>query len=67
MGDNEDLGLKGQKIERRDFVRTVGLAAGATAVLRHNVLGDVIGANDKINIGCIGVGGRGTSVMRTWR
>jgi hypothetical protein len=35
--------------------------------LRHNVLGDVIGANDKINIGCIGVGGRGTSVMRTGR
>jgi hypothetical protein len=28
------------------------------------VLGDVIGANDKINIGCIGVGGRGTSVMQ---
>ncbi|NDD65656.1 MAG: gfo/Idh/MocA family oxidoreductase [Acidobacteria bacterium] len=53
-----------EKIERRDFVRTIGLAAGATAALRHNVLGDVIGSNDKINIGCIGVGGRGTSVMK---
>jgi hypothetical protein len=23
-----------------------------------------VGSNDQINIGCIGVGGRGTSVMR---
>ena len=53
-----------EKIERRDFVRTMGLAAGATVALRHNVHGNIIGSNSQINIGCIGVGGRGTSVMR---
>ncbi len=52
------------KIERRDFVKTMGLAAGATVALRHNVHGNIPGSNDRINIGCIGVGGRGTSVMK---
>ena len=30
----------------------------------HFTTGRVLGANDRINIGCIGVGGRGSSVMR---
>ena len=53
-----------EKIDRREFVRTGVMAAGATVALRHSVQGRVLGANDRINIGVIGVGGRGTSVMK---
>ncbi len=52
------------RIARRDFVRTGLAAAGASVVLRNTVHARVVGANDRINIGVIGVGGRGTSVMR---
>lgn len=52
------------KIARRDFVKTGLAAAGASVVLRTPVHARVIGANDRINIGVIGVGGRGSSVMR---
>ena len=53
-----------QKMERRDFVKTGVLAAGATVALRPNVHANILGANDRINVGVIGVGGRGTSVMK---
>ena len=49
---------------RRDFVKTGVAAAGATAIYHHNVHARILGANDRINIGCIGLGGRGTGVMR---
>ncbi|MBK9312968.1 MAG: Gfo/Idh/MocA family oxidoreductase [Acidobacteria bacterium] len=52
------------KIARRDFVKTGLAAAGASVVLKTPVHARVIGANDRINIGVIGVGGRGSSVMR---
>ncbi|MCI0387838.1 MAG: Gfo/Idh/MocA family oxidoreductase [Acidobacteria bacterium] len=51
------------KIARRDFVKTGVVAAGATAVFHRNIHARIIGANDRINIGCIGLGGRGTDVM----
>ncbi len=51
-------------IERRDFMKTGALAAGAAMTLRHNVQARILGANDRINVGVIGVGGRGTSVMK---
>lgn len=53
-----------KKMERRDFVKTGVLAAGATVALRPNVHANILGANDRINVGVIGVGGRGTSVMK---
>ncbi|MFZ4627210.1 MAG: Gfo/Idh/MocA family protein [Blastocatellia bacterium] len=53
-----------EKMDRREFVRTGVLAAGGTVALGHTVKGRVLGANDRINIGVIGVGGRGTSVMK---
>jgi len=54
------------KINRRSFIKT---SAGAGALLgaisiNKSVLGRVIGANDRINIGVIGVGGRGRSLLR---
>ncbi len=52
------------KIARRDFVKTSAAAVGAAAIYHRNIHARVIGANDRINIGCIGVGGRGTGVMQ---
>ena len=45
-------------MKRRDFVKTGIAAAGATAIYHTNVHARVLGANDRINIGCIGIGGR---------
>ncbi len=56
-----------QKTSRRDFVKTSTIAAGAIATagtLRHNVHARILGANDRINLASIGVGGRGSSVMK---
>jgi predicted dehydrogenase len=52
------------KIARRDFVKTGAVAAGASAIYHTNVHARIPGANDRINIGCIGLGGRGRGVMR---
>ena len=52
------------KVNRRDFVKRAvgaGAALGATGNLFAQVSGGrVIGANDRINLGMIGVGGRGS-------
>jgi predicted dehydrogenase len=53
-----------EKIARRDFIKTGAVAAGATAIYHRNVHATIVGSNDRINIGCIGMGGRGTGVMR---
>jgi predicted dehydrogenase len=52
-----------EKTTRRDFIKTSVAAAGAAAVYHRKVHASILGANDRINIGCIGVGGRGTDVM----
>jgi len=52
------------KTTRRDFVKTGVAAAGAAAIYHTNVHARILGANDRINIGCIGLGGRGRGVMR---
>jgi len=64
-----------QSFDRRDFLKTVG-ATGLTLEAAKSALasksdtkgatGRVIGANDKINIGVIGCGGRGMDVARTF-
>ncbi|HEU4391521.1 MAG TPA: Gfo/Idh/MocA family oxidoreductase [Blastocatellia bacterium] len=53
------------KMKRRDFVKS---AAGATAVLgalasTSSKGGGVLGANDRVNVGVIGVGGRGRALL----
>ncbi|HYE32189.1 MAG TPA: Gfo/Idh/MocA family oxidoreductase [Methylomirabilota bacterium] len=48
------------KLSRRHFLRTTAVAAGASAIYFPYV-GNVLGANDRINVGCIGVGGKGSS------
>jgi len=60
--------------DRRDFLKTVGAtslvagAAGSAFAARGSKSsgGRVIGANDRINIGVIGVGGRGNSDARNF-
>jgi predicted dehydrogenase len=54
-----------EKIRRREFMKRSATAAGAGVVLaRNSVHARPIGANDRISIGVIGCGGRGTSVMQ---
>ncbi len=52
--------LKDNTLSRRHFLRYTTLATGATA-LSFPYVGNVLGANDRINIACIGVGGKGDS------
>jgi hypothetical protein len=47
---------------RREFLRRSALAAAATAAFPY--VGTVLGANDKINVACVGVGGKGDSDTR---
>jgi hypothetical protein len=51
---------KANPLSRRDFIRRSALAAG-TAAIYFPYVGRVLGANDRINIACIGVGGKGDS------
>src|SRR6266487_657520 len=50
--------LKASSLTRRDFLRRASLAAG-TAALTFPYVGRVLGANGRINVACIGVGGKG--------
>jgi predicted dehydrogenase len=60
------MSLSKDSLNRRDFVRsaagvsaTLGIASKALAARVKSQSGRVLGANDKINVGFIGVGGRG--------
>lgn len=50
---------KSHIISRRDFLRR-STVAGAS-ILAFPYVGNVLGANDRINVACIGVGGKGDS------
>jgi predicted dehydrogenase len=52
------------KIARRRFVKAGLVAAGATVAYPNNVRTRVLGANERINVGIIGVGGRGGDLLR---
>ena len=47
-------------LTRRDFIKRTSIAAG-TAALAFPYVGNVLGANERINVACIGVGGKGDS------
>ncbi len=65
---------KGESVNRRDFIKNAAVMTAALGMAGHSgvsaqragVARRVIGANDQINLGIIGVGGRGTSVGRTF-
>ncbi len=52
--------IAGTGLTRRQFLTRTSLAAGAAAMYFPYV-GNVLGANDRINVACIGVGGKGDS------
>jgi hypothetical protein len=61
MQNNDPLILpNSNSFTRRQFLRRTVLAAGA-ATLAFPYVGQVLGANDRINVACIGVGGKGDS------
>ncbi len=52
-------------MRRREFVKTTAGAGAAVALAPAvSAAGRVLGANDKINVGVIGTGGRGTYLLR---
>src|ERR1700744_2423770 len=60
-------------VDRRDFLKTasgvglsLGMAGSAFGARGAKMSGRVIGANDRINMGVIGVGGRGSYVARVF-
>jgi predicted dehydrogenase len=60
----------GQPIRRREFMRTTAqatLAAAAATAFPMVSRGRVLGANDRIGVGFIGVGGRGLTHLSTVR
>ncbi len=46
-------------LTRRQFIRRGTLAAGTATALSFPFVGRVLGANERINVACIGVGGKG--------
>ena len=50
-------------MQRREFIQTAGVAAAWTALSRSRVFG----ANNRLNIGLIGCGGRGSLDARLMR
>lgn len=48
-------------LTRRQFIRRSALAAGTASAFSFPFVGRVLGANDRINVACIGVGGKGDS------
>ena len=60
MSTNKPAKEKQQGISRRDFMNSAVAAAAFTIVPRHVLGGKAYAApSDKLNIACIGVGGRG--------
>src|SRR2546423_746812 len=58
--------MSNESLDRRDFLKSVGALSAATTAMgaaksSSKASGRVIGANDRINIGLIGCGGRGDS------
>lgn len=52
-------------MNRRSFIRNSSLAAAAAGAFPYVARGRVLGANDRIGVGFIGVGGRGSSHVST--
>jgi predicted dehydrogenase len=57
----------GKKITRRDFLGSTATAAAAFMIIPRHVLGGVgySAPSDTLNIGCVGVGGKGSSDIRS--
>src|ERR1035438_9479397 len=62
--DSKGLSMSESNIDRRNFLRTAtavtSALSAATSAFARPAKGKIVGANDRINIGVIGTGGRGT-------
>ena len=54
------------QVSRRDFSRAALAAAAAGSIAAPAASGRVLGANDRVTVGCIGVGNRGVQVMNAF-
>ena len=52
------------QLARRDFLRTAGTAAISVSAASYS---RILGANDEVQLGVIGCGGRGVYVMETFQ
>ena len=52
-------------MSRREFHRAA-LVSGASATIAAPAVGRVLGANDRVRVGCIGVGNRGVQVLNAF-
>jgi len=61
--NKENLGKKGIALTRREFLGSTATAAAGLMIVPRHVLGGrgVQAPSDTLNIGCVGVGGKGTS------
>ncbi len=74
LEQEEHMSGTGDSVNRRDFIRSAAAVTAALGIAgrtgisaqRAGVSRRVVGANDQINLGIIGVGGRGTSVGRAF-
>jgi len=57
-----------KKLDRRQFAQTSAAAAVATSVATRPCVGDrkVLGANDTVRVGFVGIGNRGSQLMRAF-
>jgi predicted dehydrogenase len=68
MKSNTSLPIQERTINRREFVRAVSqtaLVTAAATTFPYVSRGRVLGANDRVGVGFIGVGGRGSSHTAT--
>ena len=50
-------------MERREFLKQAALGTASLASTARSALG-IIGANDRVNLGLVGAGGRGSLLMK---
>ena len=60
---SEETMAKQSNVSRRSFVKTA-VGSGAVLAVSRPAHARILGANDRINLGVIGVGGRGRSLLR---
>ena len=68
--------MKNRDNSRRNFLRQVSTLAAAAAVMPHLVHGEnlssplvsprVLGANEKVNLACVGIGNRGEQIIKAF-
>src|SRR5512138_856050 len=55
--------MKTTRFTRRDFIRSTSVAAAAPFILPSHVWSAAVKPNDRLTIGCIGMGTQGTGLM----